>query len=259
MLDMIDCKEKELELIHTEENMNHYWTHRSESYSDINNEQLHSVKKSAWEQALFADIDESRPLEILDIGTGPGLFAIISALRGHHVTAVDMNAEMLCKASENAEQAKVKVKFQQVGHVLPFEPESFDLIISRDVTWTLTEPEETLMSWGRLLKKNGIIKYFDAEWYYYLKNKENMRHWLTSRETILKQGGSFYVKSNEMEELAKELPMTYKDRPQWDIKFWQDNGFPCDVRESMNPVVYSEKEQIQYQNYSVFLVTVKKR
>ena len=53
--------------------------------------------------------------------------------------------------------------------------------------------------------------------------------------------------------------MTYKDRPQWDMKFWQDNGFTCDVQESMNSIVYSEKEQIQYQNYSVFLVTVKKR
>lgn len=251
-------REHSMELLHTEEKMNRYWTHRSESYSEINQGQFNSRERQAWERELFSGIDESKPLRVLDIGTGPGLFAILSALRGHEVTAVDMNMDMLKQAVKNAEAAGAKVKFQQVGHVLPFEPGSFDLIVSRDVTWTLPEPEETLRSWSELLAPNGTLRYFDAEWYYYLKNQDNLAHWQQSKKKIMEQGGSFYSRGNEMEEMAKALPMTYRGRPRWDKDFWKKCGLPCTVRENMNQLVYSPKEQIQYQNYAVFLVTVKK-
>jgi 2-polyprenyl-3-methyl-5-hydroxy-6-metoxy-1,4-benzoquinol methylase len=239
-----------------ERGMNRYWAHRSESYSEMNQLQFGSDRRDAWERAIFDGIDESRKLRILDIGTGPGFFAIISALRGHEVVAVDMNAEMLQKAQKNAAEAGANVLFMQVGHVLPFKAESFDLIISRDVTWTLTEPEEQLRAWAGLLRPGGTMRYFDAEWYGYLKDAQSMAAWTVQKQKILAEGGSFYTRASELEKIAVGLPMTYKSRPVWDTLFWQKEQYHCTVRQNINAEVYSRKEQIQYQNYSVFSVTV---
>ena len=53
--------------------------------------------------------------KILDVGTGPGFFAILLAKEGYQVTAVDQNAEMLRCAQENARQAGVDICFLQTG------------------------------------------------------------------------------------------------------------------------------------------------
>lgn len=242
----------------TEENsMNAYWDERSSSYSDMNIRQLHSDRKEAWEKAIFSHVKENRKLKVLDIGTGPGFFAILAALRGHDVMAVDMNEEMLCRAKKNAADAGVRVRFMQVGHLLPFEEETFDLIISRDVTWALTEPERQLKCWASLLKQDGVMLYFDAEWNYHLKNDQNYQEWKRLKEEIKKQGIAFYEKADELDKITVKLPMTYRDRPAWDSMFWKEQGYECRVYENLNSDIFNAKEQIHYQAHPVFLVEVR--
>lgn len=245
--------------IYLESQMNKYWQKRSDSYSGQNIAQFESSKRWAWESFIFNEIDESNPLRILDIGTGPGFFAILSALRGHSVTAVDMNKNMLMEARKNAEKAEALIDFMEVGHTLPFEDESFDLIISRDVTWTLTEPEEQLRHWASKLKKNGTLRYFDAEWYFYLRNSEYKRVWEDSKKRIISEDGFVYTESNKLEDIAISLPMTYKKRPEWDKVYWnKQRGFTFDIKTKLNPFVYNQKEQMQYELFPEFLVTVRR-
>ena len=49
-----------------------------------------------------------------------------------------------------------------------FEDESFDVIISRNLTWNLPHPEMAYKEWLRVLKKGGKLLNFDANWYGYL-------------------------------------------------------------------------------------------
>ena len=194
--------------------MNQYWDVRSESYSEMNRKQLSGDRRDAWEQMIFSHVEEDRSLKVLDIGTGPGFFAILAALRGHQVTAVDMNAEMLEQAQRNAQAAGADIRFVQVGHTMPFEENSFDLILSRDVTWTLTAPEEQLQDWGRLLKPGGRMLYFDAEWYYHLKNSQNRMDWESAKAQIWQQQGfPSTQRPARWRRLPAGLPMTYEDRP----------------------------------------------
>ena len=242
-----------------ESGMNNYWQQRSSSYSDQNMAQLFSEKRAAWENLIFYHGNEKKNMNILDIGTGPGFFAIISALRGHRVTAADMSPDMLEKARENAEKTGADINFVQVGRTLPFEDESFDLIISRDVTWTLTEPENQLRHWADKLKKGGTMLYFDAEWYYYLRNGEYRRLWEEKRKGIIEKGGFVYSKSENLERLAVDLPMTYKTRPIWDREYWAgQDGYTFDVYENLNSYVYNEKEQMQYEMFPEFLAVVRR-
>ena len=80
---------------HLETEMNHYWTERSKSYSEQNRAQIENEKRHEWENMILKYAPQKECLNILDVGTGPGFFAIILAQKGHHVTAVDLTQDML--------------------------------------------------------------------------------------------------------------------------------------------------------------------
>ena len=88
-----------------EENI-HYWTHRAPGYSGVNQEELATDQKRVWgrtiQERIAARFPGRKPgsIRVLDVGTGPGFFAIILAKAGYQVTAVDYTEEMLCKAKE---------------------------------------------------------------------------------------------------------------------------------------------------------------
>lgn len=51
------------------------------------------------------------------------------------------------------------------SHILEFEDNYFDLIVSRNVTWTLYNPQKAYKEWKRVLKPGGKLIIFDANWY----------------------------------------------------------------------------------------------
>ena len=65
----------------------------------VNQNELHSEQKQKWQQTLlkYLNLTEIKTKHILDIGTGPGFFAIILTQLGFKVTAIDYTAEMLLK------------------------------------------------------------------------------------------------------------------------------------------------------------------
>ncbi|MFN6885854.1 class I SAM-dependent methyltransferase, partial [Proteus mirabilis] len=107
-----------------------YWNIRAESYSAANQQELLSEKQQKWRQLLLSHVKEGETLKVLDIGTGPGFFAILLALSGHQVTAIDATSGMLLEAKNNASQHNVSINFV-CGDVqdLPFGDEQFDLVV----------------------------------------------------------------------------------------------------------------------------------
>jgi len=51
------------------------------------------------------------PLKVLDIGTGPGFFAMLTAEMGHKVTATDCTQNMLLEAQNNIQRIGLKAEF----------------------------------------------------------------------------------------------------------------------------------------------------
>ena len=80
----------------------------------------------------------------------------------------------------------------------------------RDVTWTLTDPEKQLRHWADKLKVGGTMIYFDAEWYYYLRDAKYRKELEENRRKIKENGGFTYGKAKNLENLAMSLPMTYR-------------------------------------------------
>ena len=49
---------------------------------------------------------------------------------------------------------------------LRFADNTFDMIVSRNVTWNLEHPDRAYYEWMRVLKPGGVLLNFDASWYH---------------------------------------------------------------------------------------------
>ena len=100
-----------------------YWTERSKTFSDSILQELYGDNAQNWENILYGDIDKNQKLKILDIGTGPGMFAVLLGRNPNfEVSAVDSSKGMIEQATQNAQKFGAKVNFQLLdAQQLPFE------------------------------------------------------------------------------------------------------------------------------------------
>ena len=81
---------------------------------------------------------------------------MILAEAGYHVDAVDYTEGMLEKAKENAGDLCRNIRFWRMdAQKLEFADESFDLVLSRNLTWVLEEPETAYAEWYRICRNRN--------------------------------------------------------------------------------------------------------
>ena len=87
----------------TEENRD-YWTRRASGYSEVNRLELEPSQRQKWRDCLSRELSQHFPgrtfedLHILEVGTGPGFFAILLCELGCRVTAVDLTPRRALRA-----------------------------------------------------------------------------------------------------------------------------------------------------------------
>jgi ubiquinone/menaquinone biosynthesis C-methylase UbiE len=242
-----------------------YWAKRSESYSRQNIAELHCFKGEAWKKLILENAPNKHKLKILDVGTGPGFFAINLALSGHDVTAVDCTHAMLVKAIENAMNYGVNVKFKMANvNELPFGDDTFDLIVSRNVIWNLENPQKALKEWARVLNDEGRLIYYDANWYLYLFDEQLQKKIeLSKREAdrlFPEETDPPQCLSIKMEEIAYNLPLSREHRPQWDRETLGGCGFRLiAIDENIGDSVWDKKEKIRFAETPIFMVCAEKK
>jgi len=207
------------------EKIEKYWDMRSEGYSKSVNDELMSGYEK-WSEKLISFAEGAEGKKVLDIGCGPGFFTIIFGENGADVTAFDYSVQMLKEAEKNAQAKGVKAKFiQGDAQNLPFDDESFDVIVSRNLTWNLEQPEKAYIEWLRVLKKGGIIINCDGNHYSHYYNEEYMLERTTGN---FKDGhNKEYLKNIDVsiiDNIARDLPLSREVRPKWDIDFLIDCG-----------------------------------
>lgn len=242
-----------------------YWDNRASGYSDSNQAELHSDKAHIWLNTILrlASVPVQTPLRILDVGTGPGSLAIILAQAGHEVTAVDITDAMLEKAKENAKQQRVKLDLiKSDAHQLPFADNKFDLVVSRNVIWNLKNPANAYVEWLRVLNPQGRLMVFDANWYLHLFNADYREDYLADRRNTAACGARDHYACTDtktMEQIARQLPLSQIQRPQWDIKLLLDLGVSeCLVNTQIWKEVWDQEEKINYRSTPLFVVAAQK-
>ncbi len=248
-----------------------YWTGRAAGYSEVNRLELATAQRQKWSDCLRAEIARHFPdrapesLRVLDVGTGPGFFAILLCELGYDVTAIDLTPAMLEEAKKNAGELAGSIRFLEGNaEALDFGGDAFDVVLSRNLTWNLPHPDKAYAEWARVLKPGGLLLNFDANWYAYLFDAEAQaaydRDRLNSAEqgvwdqNVEGEGENFDV----MEDIARRVPLSNIRRPEWDLALLQSLGLRAVADEQVWQRVWSEEEKLSFASTPLFLVKAAK-
>ena len=189
-----------------------YWSKRSDSFQAQRRAELHSSMADRWLLEIQKYLPQ-RKLKILDVGCGSGFFTILLGKQGHDVLGTDLTPDMIEKSRELAKEEGVDCKFEIMdAENLDFPDETFDVVISRNLTWTLPDAGHAYEEWCRVLKKGGILLNFDAN--YGSSNFADSSH-LPENHTHNQVGMDMM---QECEEIKKQLPISSYIRPAWDVE-----------------------------------------
>lgn len=230
-----------------------YWTKRSESFLEQRREELHSAISERWLHEILPRLPKREHLRILDVGCGTGFFTILLQKQGHEVTGIDLTPDMILHGRELAQEEQADCKLEVMdAENLEFEDESFDVVISRNLTWTLPNVGHAYREWYRVLKKGGVLINFDAN---YGKSDFTDTTGLPE-EHAHNQLGNEMMK--ECENIKRQLPISSYIRPAWDLETLGRIGvesFTIDL--GVSRYIYQE-EDIFYNPTPLFLICGKK-
>lgn len=213
-----------------QEKINNYWSKRANEFSECRLKDLEGFQRKIWIDIISEAVPEGKGLRALDLGTGAGFYAFLLADLGFEVTAVDYSQNMIDNAVKNSEKlGYTDVKFIKMdAQNLEFQNESFNFIISRNVTWTLPDPKRAYEEWCRVLVPGGKIMNFDANYGQGFKlaeeagqNYKEMQNWSRSTYSRAVQSEELIRQRNDF---AKQLYICDIVRPQWDVDILLQNG-----------------------------------
>ena len=242
-----------------------YWTNRARGYSEYNQQEMADARQTMWREKLLDLLGKQFPerepkeIKILDVGTGPGFFAILLAEAGYQVTASDYTEEMLKEAQQNAGPLAESIVWKRGdAQDLDVESDSFDVIVTRNVTWNLPNPAKAYQEWQRVLKKGGVLYNFDADWYGHLFDEEKRESYEKDRQHTEDENVEDYYKGTDiekMEEIARQVPLSQLKRPEWDMEAMKNAGFQnivCD--QQVWKEVWTEEEILNNSASPIFLL-----
>jgi predicted deacylase/ubiquinone/menaquinone biosynthesis C-methylase UbiE len=230
-----------------------YWGKRSESFLAQRKAELHSSMAERWREEISRRLPKDRRLKILDVGCGSGFFTILLAKLGHEVIGTDLTPEMIENSIELAREECAECELRIMdAEQLTFPDETFDVVISRNLTWTLPHAERAYREWVRVLKKGGVLLNFDAN--YGLADfadtsglLQNHAHHAVEEELM-----------RECEEIKRQLPVSSYSRPAWDLEVLgriQPMEFVIDLGVSSR--IYPDKDEF-YNPTPLFLLCARK-
>lgn len=199
----------------------HYWSHRAEGFETQRLREYESEKHERWLAEFWKYLPEGKPLQILDVGTGTGFFACLLAKEGHQTTGIDLTPEMITHAGHMAGVLGLDVRFLTMDAEEPeFPSESFDVLVTRNLTWTLPHIAKAYREWYRILRPGGVLINFDADYCAALETDEEIELPENHAHKLVPD----YMKT-ENEEITMELSPYQGPRPQWDVQLLAEAGF----------------------------------
>ena len=234
-----------------------YWTKRSDSFLEQRRAELHSPLADRWMEEIRKYLPENESengrLKILDVGCGTGFFTILLAKQGHQVTGTDLTPDMIANSRILGEEEHVTCDFQVMdAEHLSFSDESFDVVISRNLTWTLPEAAQAYKEWIRVLKPGGLLLNFDAN---YGATNFAETSGLPENHAHNQLGNSLM---QECEDIKRQLPISSYIRPAWDVEELGKLGVEqLSIDLGISKRVYKEKDEF-YNPTPMFVIGAKK-
>ena len=123
---------------------------------------------------------------------------------------------------------------------------------------------KSLWAWLRALKPGGKLLIYDANWYSYLNDpairsqfENNLK--IVSSEQLEDYWHGEGVDEALIEEIARQLPLTKRLRPSWDLEFLnQFEGVEATVDTEFGPKIWSREEELNYAATPMFALYITK-
>lgn len=241
-----------------------YWSARAAGYSEVNQTELATGQRDKWKKCLQTELQRQFParalsdLSVLEVGTGPGFFAILLQELGCTVTAVDLTPAMLSEAKKNAGEAAGTIQFLEMNaEDLDFPDRQFDVVVSRNLTWNLPHPAKAYAQWVRVLEDGGLLLIFDANWYAYLFDEKAKRDYAQDRINTAQSGikdENIGENFDVMENIARKVPLSGVRRPDWDLHQLTRLGCTVEADTAIWARVWSEEEKINFASTPLFMI-----
>ena len=243
--------------------INAQWSKSAENYDKIIHDELASFRVAGWQRLIAAQVGRRTGLKVLDCGCGPAFFTIILAKAGYRVTGIDAAAGMLEKARQNIAEYGVHADILEMDcHALQFPEDTFDLVVSRNVTHTLRDHVQVYAEWLRVLKPGGTLLIFDANWHLPQASDELFRESAERERKGIELYGSDFSGNTVFDDNAEFAekrrhahPLGDLMRPDWDCGILRAVGFR-DVTYDRNITgpLWDDKEKLIYGNTPMFML-----
>ena len=226
------------------ENLNqrieNYWDERSEQLSKIRRLEFNGADGLAWRNVFKKNLPAGK-LKILDVGTGVGFFAAILSKLGHKVTGIDMSTKMLDEANKNLRELKLSAEFKKMNaQSLDFADESFDAVVSRNLTWTLPDVKAAYREWRRVLKVGGVLMNFDSDY--------GDKNFFACSNTKITD-----AMIAECDAIKNSLTISTRRRPMWDAGFLEGLNFSVRLDEDISTAVQND-QRCGYDSVPLFAI-----
>jgi ubiquinone/menaquinone biosynthesis C-methylase UbiE len=247
--------------------INERWTKGSDNYDRIIRDELVSFRVEGWQRLIAAQTGDRPGLQVLDCGCGPAFFTIILAKAGYHVTGIDAAEGMLEKARANTAEYGVEAQILEMDcHELAFPDNSFDLVVSRNVTHALREHVTVYREWLRVLRPSGVLLVFDANWHLPQASEEMFRESMEREKKAIEVYGSDFSGNTVFDDNAEfawenRKPHLLGDlmRPDWDCGILQALGYVrISYERDITGPLWDDKEKLVYGNTPMFMLRAEK-
>lgn len=202
-----------------------YWNARAEGFAETREAELGSGEAALWLREILPAIRRYDTPRVLDIGTGTGFFPILLSKFGVRATGIDLAPEMV------AEARKLALRHGFADHDFrvmnaeetDFSDSSFDIVLTRNLTWTLPSLPRAYREWYRILSPGGTLLNFDAD--YGLVNFARLTGELEAEGVENAHEGLEAEELRACDEIKDSLPVSAMRRPEWDEVLLAEAGF----------------------------------
>jgi len=119
---------------------------------------LGSVTERLEQDLILGLVGNVADCQVLDIGCGDGVLAVVLGQRGANVFGLDASQPMLEAARKRASEQHTNVALSLgLAERLPFADESFDVVVAVTILCFVAEAERTFVEIGRVLRPGGRL------------------------------------------------------------------------------------------------------